>query len=80
MSRNSSTAMPLQSARTPESVDSVARLIRTTAAAKRVGISPESLRKYVIRGLIPAVRVGPKLLMFDPIELDKLAQRIDNAS
>ncbi|WP_156448280.1 helix-turn-helix domain-containing protein [Mycobacterium sp. NAZ190054] len=61
-----------------EAVDSIQEMMRTTVAAKRLQISSETLRRYVVAGLIPAVRVGPKLLMFDPNEVDKLARTIDN--
>ncbi|WP_448395896.1 helix-turn-helix domain-containing protein [Mycolicibacterium pulveris] len=62
------------------SVDSAPTLISTAVAAKRLGISPNTIRKYVAAGLISCRRVGPKLLKFDPNEVDRLAQRIDNAS
>jgi excisionase family DNA binding protein len=61
------------------SVDS-GQLVSTTKAAKRLGISPNTLRKYVAAGLISAVRVGPKLLRFDPVEVHRLARVIDNRS
>ena len=64
----------------PAPVESASALIRTTKAAKRARVSPETLRRYVAAGLVPAVRIGPKLLMFDPKEIDKLARHIDNAS
>jgi excisionase family DNA binding protein len=59
-------------------VDSTIRLIPTAEAAKRLGVSPNTLRSYVAAGLISCRRVGPKLLRFDPNEIDRFAQTIDN--
>ena len=62
------------------SVDSGAEFITTKQAAKRFGISTNTLRNWVAKGFIPCIRVGPKLLRFDPVEVDKLARIIDNRS
>ncbi|WP_081282412.1 helix-turn-helix domain-containing protein [Mycobacterium asiaticum] len=59
-------------------VDSVAELISTKDAANRLRISPNTLRKYVALGLIPAHQVGLRLLKFDPNDVDKLVRKIDN--
>ncbi|WP_428844651.1 helix-turn-helix domain-containing protein [Mycolicibacterium hodleri] len=68
---------PTQSHR-PTRVDSPACLISTIEAAKRLGVSPSALRSYVADGLIPCRRVGPKLLKFDPREVEQFARRVDN--
>jgi excisionase family DNA binding protein len=60
------------------SVDSAPELISTKEAANRLRISANTLRKYVALGLIPAHRVGIRLLKFDPADVDKLVRRIDN--
>ncbi|MEU0499293.1 helix-turn-helix domain-containing protein [Mycobacterium sp. NPDC006124] len=62
----------------PQRVDSTAALISTAEAAKRLGVSPTSLRGYVATGLISCRRVGPKLLKFDPREVEQFARRVDN--
>lgn len=61
-----------------EPVDSAAGLISTKQAAERLRISPATLRKYVAAGLLPAHRVGIRLLKFNPNDVDKLVQKIDN--
>ncbi|WP_220096857.1 helix-turn-helix domain-containing protein [Mycolicibacterium houstonense] len=62
----------------PGRVDSAAGLISTKEAANRLRISPNTLRKYVALGLIPAHKVGLRLLKFEPNDVDKLVRRIDN--
>jgi len=54
-------------------------LISTTEAAKRLGLSPNTLRSYVASGLISCRRVGPKLLKFDADEIERFAQTVSNA-
>jgi hypothetical protein len=46
--------------------------------ARRLGVSPNTIRNYVANGQLTAIRVGPKLLKFDVVELDRIAQGIDN--
>lgn len=62
----------------PGRVDSAAGLISTKEAANRLRISPNTLRKYVALGLIPAHKVGLRLLKFEPNDVDKLVRKIDN--
>lgn len=62
----------------PERVDPAAELISTKQAANRLKISPNTLRKYVALGLIPAHQVGLRLLKFDPNDVDRLVRKIDN--
>lgn len=50
-------------------VDSPAELLTTQQAAKFLGVSDATLRKWVREGLLPEVRVGRKLLRFDPNDL-----------
>ncbi|MGV7277023.1 helix-turn-helix domain-containing protein [Mycobacterium kansasii] len=50
-------------------IDSPADLLTTQQAAKFLGVSDATLRKWVREGLIPEVRVGRKLLRFDPKDL-----------
>jgi excisionase family DNA binding protein len=51
-------------------------LISTAQAARRLGVSPNTIRNYVANGQLTAIRVGPKLLKFDVAEVDSLRQRI----
>jgi excisionase family DNA binding protein len=37
-------------------------LISTAQAARRLGVSPNTVRNYVANGQLTAIRVGPKLL------------------
>jgi len=55
-------------------------LISTAEAARRLGVSPNTIRNYVANGQLTAIRVGPKLLKFDADEVDSLRIKIENAS
>jgi len=44
--------------------------LSTVEAAKYIGVSKNTLRKYVVKGLVPAHKFGQRLLKFDPAELD----------
>jgi excisionase family DNA binding protein len=66
------------SATQPVRVDSACELISTKQAANRLKISPNTLRKYVALGLIPAHKVGLRLLKFDPNDVYQLVRKIDN--
>lgn len=46
------------------------RWLSTVEAAKYIGVSKNTLRKYVAKGIVPAHKFGEKLLKFDPAELD----------
>ena len=52
------------------------RLLSTAQAAAYLGVSPNTVRNYIARGLLSAHRVGPKLLKFDPADLDRAARRL----
>ncbi|WP_181025347.1 helix-turn-helix domain-containing protein [Mycobacterium kansasii] len=56
-------------------VDSPAQLLTTQQAAKFLGVSEATLRNWVRDGLIPGVRVGRKLLRFDPKDLAAVVQK-----
>lgn len=47
-----------------------AHFLSTKEAAKHIGVSVNTLRKYVAKGLVPAHKFGERLLKFDPAELD----------
>lgn len=46
------------------------RFLSTAEAAKYIGVSKNTLRKYVAKGVVPAHKFGEKLLKFDRVELD----------
>ncbi|SLH30900.1 helix-turn-helix domain-containing protein [Mycobacteroides abscessus] len=47
------------------------RYLSTAEAADYIGVSKNTLRSYVAKKIIPAHRVGVRLLKFDRIELDE---------
>jgi excisionase family DNA binding protein len=52
------------------------RLLSTSEAADYLGVSPNTIRNYIERGLIASHRTGPRpLLKFDPADLDELAPK-----
>jgi excisionase family DNA binding protein len=51
------------------------RLLSTAEAAAYLGVSRNTIRNYVAAGLIHPFRVGPKLLRFDPIDLDRATRQ-----
>lgn len=53
------------------------RLLSTAEAAEYLGVSVNTIRNYIAKGLITAQRVGPKLLKFNPADLDKAAHRVN---
>jgi excisionase family DNA binding protein len=55
-------------------------LISTAQAARRLGVSPNTIRNYVADGQLTAIRVGPKLLKFDADEVDSLRQTVEGKS
>jgi excisionase family DNA binding protein len=53
------------------------RLLSTAEAAAYLGVCRNTIRNYIARGWLPAHRVGPKLLRFDPADLDRVAHRVN---
>jgi excisionase family DNA binding protein len=55
--------------------------VSSKTAAECLGISPNTIRKFVAEGKLPAFRVGDKLVKFDPKDLDKYldSRRVDNS-
>ncbi|MCV7317828.1 helix-turn-helix domain-containing protein [Mycolicibacterium confluentis] len=50
------------------------RFLSTVEAAAYIGVSTNTLRSYVHKKIVPAHRVGPRLLKFDPAELDEVVK------
>jgi excisionase family DNA binding protein len=50
-------------------------------AAEYLGISQNTIRKFVADGKLPAFLIGDKLVKFDPADLDKYlaSHRVDNS-
>lgn len=42
-------------------------------------VSTRTIRRYVAQGLLPAYRIGPRLVRIDLDDLDRLARRIPTA-
>ncbi len=55
------------------------RLVLSTEAAAYLNVSVNTLRKYVAAGDITARRVGPRLLKYDPAELEAFTRRAGGA-
>jgi len=47
-------------------------------AARRCGVHPLTFRRWVAAGRIKAVRVGPRLLMVDAADVEKLMTPIND--
>ncbi|OBY30479.1 hypothetical protein ACT18_17700 [Mycolicibacter kumamotonensis] len=56
-------------------IDSLAKMPNTKQAAELLGVSEATLRKWVRDGMIPAVRIGKKLLRFDPKDLAAVVRK-----
>ncbi|MEO7980341.1 MAG: helix-turn-helix domain-containing protein [Sporichthyaceae bacterium] len=54
------------------------RIPLAEAAASR-GVSTRTVRRWIAAGLLPAYRVGPRLVRINPEDLDKLDRRIPTA-
>ena len=50
-------------------------LLSSIEAAAYLNVSVNTLRKYVAAGDITARRVGPRLLKYDPAELEAFARK-----
>jgi excisionase family DNA binding protein len=54
------------------------QLLSTSEAANYLGLSVNTVRKYLAAGDIVAYRVGKKLWKFDTADLDESAKRTNN--
>lgn len=50
-------------------------LLSTHGACDYLKVSKTTLRSYISKGLIHPIRLGPKLLRFDPDDLDSVLRR-----
>ncbi|MFL6109485.1 MAG: helix-turn-helix domain-containing protein [Marmoricola sp.] len=56
------------------------RLVNISQAAEYADVHPVTLRRWIAAGLIPAYRVGPRLLKVDINELDAYLKPIATAA
>ena len=49
-------------------------------SAAYMGVNESTIRRWIKKGLLPAERVGPRLLRIKPVDLDALKQPIGKAS
>jgi excisionase family DNA binding protein len=50
--------------------------ISVAEAADQRGCSQRTIRRWIAAGILPAYRVGPRLIRIDPRDLDRMARRI----
>lgn len=48
-------------------------------AARRKQVTPRTIRRWIAAGVLPAYRVGPKLIRIKPADLDAVGRRIPAA-
>lgn len=52
------------------------QMITIAEAAQTYGVHPNTIRRHVAAGRLPAVRVGPRLLRVDAADVEALAQPV----
>lgn len=55
------------------------RLDSVAAAARHAGVSIQTIRRYITKGMLTGYRVGPKLVKIDLNEVDALVHKIPSA-
>lgn len=50
--------------------------ITIAEAAERYGVSTRTIRRYIANGLLPAYRMGPRLVRIEEADLDRIEQRM----
>jgi excisionase family DNA binding protein len=55
------------------------RTISVNEAAESLDCSPRTIRRYIASGLLPAYRMGPRLIRIDPAELDAMLHKVPTA-
>ncbi|WP_368573830.1 helix-turn-helix domain-containing protein [Mycolicibacterium porcinum] len=61
-------------------LDAVGDMLTTAQAAKLLGVSQDSIRRYARDGLIPAHKVGKRLLRFRRDDLVHLISKSDKSA
>jgi excisionase family DNA binding protein len=64
----------------PEAVDSVAQMLSIPEAAELMGVSQDALRRWVREGLIPARRVGKRMLRVNKSDLARLVTDVSSSA
>lgn len=49
-------------------------------AANVLGVAPKTVRRWISQGIIPAQRIGPRLIRIRQADLEGLGRRIPAAS
>ena len=47
-------------------------IVKTDELARQLGVTPETVRRWARRGLIPSMRVSPKVIRFDVDEVTRV--------
>jgi excisionase family DNA binding protein len=55
------------------------RLTSISNAASYADVTTRTIRRWIANGILPAYRVGPRLVKIDLADLDQLARRIPAA-
>lgn len=56
-------------------VDPPAQLLTLDDAALAAGVHRETIRRWIAKGVVPAYRVGPRLVRIDARELERATHR-----
>jgi len=64
----------------PSSVDSVGQMLSIPEAAALIGVSQDALRKWVRQGLIPARRIGKRMLRVNKSDLARLVTDVSRSA
>jgi excisionase family DNA binding protein len=53
----------------------VPEAIRVHTAAKRIGRSPRTIRRYIEQGILPAMRLGQRIWLIHPADIEWIRNR-----
>jgi excisionase family DNA binding protein len=54
-------------------------LVTTGELARRLGVTPPTIRKWTRLGLIPVLRISPKVMRFDPTDVTRVLRERGSA-